>query len=65
MRQEGAGEKGVRCYRTACQTKNGIDYYNSSTKKYYCKDCADAINYWSMKDVGVNIVTYEKSEEAT
>ena len=63
MRQKGAGEKGVRCYRTACQTTNDVNYYNCSTRKYYCKDCADAINYWSNHDGMGDLLTYEKSEE--
>lgn len=31
------------CNRTVCKTKDAI-YFNHSTLKYYCKDCADVIN---------------------
>lgn len=31
------------CNRTACQ-KPGALYFNSSTRKYYCFDCATLIN---------------------
>ena len=38
------GVKGGNCNRTACQ-KPGAIYYNKSTEKYYCKCCADEINW--------------------
>jgi hypothetical protein len=31
------------CYRKVCDEGNAI-YYNSSTRKFYCKDCARWIN---------------------
>lgn len=33
-----------RCNVTACQ-KPGADYWNLSTRAWYCRDCADKINY--------------------
>ena len=38
------GAKGGNCNVTACQ-KPGAMYYNKSTQKYYCKECADEINW--------------------
>lgn len=38
------GIKGGSCNVTACQ-KPGAYYFNKSTEKYYCKECADEINW--------------------
>jgi hypothetical protein len=38
------GLKGGSCNVTACQ-EPGANYYNKSTQKYYCKYCADRINW--------------------
>lgn len=38
------GLKGGHCNVTACQ-EPGAYYYNKSTRKYYCKYCADRINW--------------------
>ena len=38
------GIKGGNCNVTACQ-KPGALFFNKSTKKYYCKDCATEINW--------------------
>ena len=32
------------CNRTACQLPNSAIYFNHSTRKYYCRHCADEIN---------------------
>ena len=37
------GEKNGSCNRTACQKPNAI-FYNHSTRKYYCPDCASMLN---------------------
>lgn len=37
------GEYGQGCNRTAC-SKGDAFYYNKSTKKFYCVDCAHLIN---------------------
>ncbi len=45
-------EKGTymgNCNRTACQ-KPGAEYYNHSTQKYYCEECAESINLANWKD---------------
>lgn len=38
------GVKNGRCNVTACQ-KPGANYFNKSTKKYYCAECAREINW--------------------
>lgn len=37
------GELHGSCNRTCCQLP-GADYFNQSTRKYYCAVCADLIN---------------------
>lgn len=36
------GTKGGNCNRTACQ-QPGADFYNKSTRAYYCRKCAEMI----------------------
>lgn len=38
------GLKNGNCNLTACQ-KPGANYFNKSTRAYYCKECADLINW--------------------
>lgn len=38
------GVKGGNCNVRMCQ-RPGADYYNKSTRKYYCADCAEEINW--------------------
>lgn len=47
-----------KCNRHVCQKE--IDdrvgqYYNFSTRAWYCKECADKINYWSLQDAGYRV----------
>lgn len=37
------GDYNVECNRTACSNKNAV-FYNHSTQKHYCDDCAEMIN---------------------
>ncbi len=37
------GLKGGSCNRQACQ-RPGANYFNHSTRAYYCKTCADWLN---------------------
>lgn len=38
------GEKNGSCNLTACQ-RPGANYFNKSTRKYYCAACAREINW--------------------
>ena len=42
--EELKGVKGGNCNVTASQRPEAV-YYNKSTKAYYCKSCADEINW--------------------
>ena len=48
------GDKNGICNRFHC-TKTPAVYFNISTSKYYCKDCAEEINYFSKNDHGIII----------
>lgn len=56
------GLKGGNCNRTACQ-KPGAQFFNHSTKKYYCQTCAMLINRANHNDamamLGHALCTYE------
>jgi hypothetical protein len=39
------GIKGGSCNVTACQRPNSAVYFNKSTKRYYCAECAHHINW--------------------
>lgn len=58
------GIKNGNCNRTACQ-KPIASYYNHSTEKWYCADCATLINNAnpeSYRLFGHALCTPEKSE---
>lgn len=38
------GTWGGTCNRTACKSEEHARWYNRSTRKYYCEDCARLIN---------------------
>ncbi len=60
------GEYGQECNITSCQKSNSAYWYNHSTRKYYCEDCAHRLNSdefnrrgaWKM--FGHDLCTYEK-----
>jgi hypothetical protein len=52
------GVSGGLCNRIAC-LKPGAVFYNSSTRAYYCPECAAKINYWSRKDDGIDLCTLD------
>lgn len=52
------GRKGGSCNRVDCQ-RPGATWFNSSTRAWYCPECAKKINYWSMRDDGVVLCTPE------
>jgi hypothetical protein len=37
------------CNRKACQAP-GANWYNHSTRAFYCGNCAEVINYWAEHD---------------
>lgn len=39
------GLKNGSCNVTACQRPNSAVYFNKSTRAYYCKQCAEQINW--------------------
>jgi hypothetical protein len=38
------GIKNGNCNRTACQSPKNVEWYNHSTRKYYCSKCANILN---------------------
>ena len=60
--QSQKGIKGGHCNREACQ-RPGATYYNASTQRWYCPDCARAINRWSLHDDGVVLCTLGKPQD--
>lgn len=43
------GHHNGSCNRAACQ-KPGANWFNHSTRAYYCESCAEKINYWAEHD---------------
>ena len=60
------GEYGQECNRTACNNQNA-QFYNHSTRKYYCGSCAQTINSLnhadSMRMFGHQLCTYGENIE--
>jgi len=60
------GEKGKNCNRTCCQ-KPPANWFNHSTKKYYCIECAELLNECNYADAqrlyGHNLCTLEESSK--
>ena len=52
------GDKNGICNRFHC-TKTPAVYFNISTSAYYCKECAEKINYFSKNDHGIIICKEE------
>lgn len=62
------GLKNGSCNRSVCLAPGAL-YYNSSTRAYYCKECAYQINKWYLIDnptkIGVDVLcTYEEPDES-
>ncbi len=53
------GQHGGHCNTKACQSPDGVFWYNEATDSYYCKSCCDAINHWSRIDAKKEIVTFD------
>lgn len=50
------GDKNEECNRTVCKNQNA-NWFNLSTRAYYCKSCANEINYWSKRDSNIILCT--------
>lgn len=48
--QSTKGQFGKGCNRTACEEAKGADWYNFSTREFYCEECARKINYHNDKE---------------
>lgn len=48
------GKQNGNCNVTACQ-RPGATWWNTSTRAYYCANCASEINRWSKHDEGFSI----------
>lgn len=57
------GEYDAECNRTACVSKNA-KWFNHSTRKYYCRSCAEKINLYNRQDAyrlfGHDLCTFGK-----
>ena len=53
------GDKNEECNRTVCKNKNA-NWFNLSTRAYYCESCANEINYWSKRDENIILCSEEK-----
>ena len=43
------GAQGGECNRTVCRNTDA-QWFNRSTEKFYCEDCAEEINYMNFDD---------------
>lgn len=50
------GDKYGECYRGVCRSQ-GAQWFNDSTRKYYCQDCARLIMRWPEN---ANLLHWEK-----
>lgn len=46
----GKGKEGLNCNVTACQRPNSARHFNTVMEAWYCRRCAEDIQYWSRKD---------------
>lgn len=59
------GELNGSCNITACQKPNSATWFNHSTQKYYCEECAYRLNNdvfnkaWALKNLGHDLCTKE------
>ncbi|SCW95463.1 hypothetical protein [Ancylobacter rudongensis] len=51
------------CNLSACQ-RPGAAYFNTSTRAYYCRSCAESINGWAKRDAGFFICFLTQGAEA-
>lgn len=46
----GKGLQGQNCNVTSCQKENSAHHFNTVMKAWYCKSCAEKIEYWAKVD---------------
>lgn len=46
----GKGLEGQNCNVTSCQKENSAHHFNSVMKAWYCRKCAEKIEYWARVD---------------
>lgn len=47
------------CNRTACQVSiAGLNWFNTSTRRYYCGRCADLIDEWNVRRGEPRLLVY-------
>ena len=46
----GKGLEGQNCNVTSCQKENSAHHYNKVMRAWYCKSCAEKIEYWAVVD---------------
>jgi hypothetical protein len=60
------GELGGSCNRSHC-LRPGANWYNHSTRKHYCRACAEDLNHYNRKDAheiwGHDLCTLVESEQ--
>lgn len=49
MKPLNKGLKGDECYRECCSNQPA-SFYNKSTWKYYCRECAEMLNHVNRRD---------------
>lgn len=52
------GDNGGSCNRRSCQAP-GATWYNHSTRRHYCPDCAELINIANRGGLGHDLCTYD------
>lgn len=65
MTEKEKGDFGGECNRTSCDNNHAY-WFNHSTRKYYCQQCAEIINMYNKKEAiemyGHDLCTKEKEE---
>lgn len=64
MAEKIKGKKNGLCNRTACQSPDGVIWFNDSTRAYYCRACADLINDANYVDNGCKNLCHIEEEQS-
>lgn len=46
----GKGKEGQNCNVTSCQKPDSAHHFNTVMKAWYCRECAEKIEYWAKVD---------------